>query len=268
MSAVEATQDRYLFGDTNLAARRLKILSEVFAECSRDFLLQIADRCPRSVVDLGCGPGYSTHFLARILSCVRVVGLDNSQNFISLARETGNERVSFCRHDITSLPFPAGPSDLLYCRFTMAHLLNPRCLLESWATQLRSEGLLLIEETEQIQTDHPVFTTYLSIVETLFDHQSKQLCLGPVLDGIEDPEIIKRRVNKVREVEVSLQRAATLFFLNLQFWKNHPFIRTSVASSLINELEDALCGLSKRLGGEVIRWQIRQIAFERTEKEM
>jgi SAM-dependent methyltransferase len=218
-------------------------------------------------VDLGCGPGYSTHFLARILSHARVVGLDNSQNFISLAQQTKNESVSFCLHDITSLPLPTGSSDLLYCRFTMAHLLNPQRLLENWATQLRPKGLMLIEETEGIQTGHPVFSTYLSIVETLFDHQSKQLCLGPVLNRIKDPEIIKGRINKVREVEVPLRRAATLFFLNLQFWKYHPFIQTSVSSSHIHKLEGDLRGLANESSGETVGWRIQQIAYERMGKE-
>ena len=79
---------QYLFGDTDIAAQRLKVLAEVFAESSRAFLLDTDIGKPRLALDLGGGPGYSTHFLANLLQCEQVAGLDNSEHFISLAQKT------------------------------------------------------------------------------------------------------------------------------------------------------------------------------------
>ena len=56
LGAVTMTK-KYLFGDTDLAARRLKVLAEVFAASSETFISEAADCNPRLVVDLGCGPG-------------------------------------------------------------------------------------------------------------------------------------------------------------------------------------------------------------------
>lgn len=76
----------YLFGETDIAARRLKVLAEVYAVSTRAFLLGQVPTRPRAAVDLGCGPGYTTHLLADVLQAERTVGLDNSEPFIALAR--------------------------------------------------------------------------------------------------------------------------------------------------------------------------------------
>jgi len=77
---------QYLFGDTDIAAQRLKVLAEVFAKSTRAFLYDTVIDKPSMVLDLGCGPGHSTHLLADFIQCDSVVGLDNSENLISLAR--------------------------------------------------------------------------------------------------------------------------------------------------------------------------------------
>ncbi len=56
----------YLFQDTDLAARRLAVLAEVFAPASRAFLLDVVQSRPELALDLGCGPGYTTRLLAEV----------------------------------------------------------------------------------------------------------------------------------------------------------------------------------------------------------
>jgi trans-aconitate methyltransferase len=133
----------YLFGDSDVAAQRLELVSQVFCESTRAFLLDAVEFKPRLAVDLGCGPGYSTHLLSRVLKCKWTVGLDNSANFFSLAQKTATERVLFYLHDVTNVPFPVSPVDLIYCRFLLTHLKDPGEAISKWATQLKSgyEGL-------------------------------------------------------------------------------------------------------------------------------
>jgi trans-aconitate methyltransferase len=109
---------RYAFGDTDMAARRLKILADVYSASSEVFLLGAVTQRPRLATDLGCGPGYSTHLLANVLQSDHTTGLDNSEHFISLARQTETERVSFHLHNVTSIPFPSGSSDLIYMQIS------------------------------------------------------------------------------------------------------------------------------------------------------
>jgi SAM-dependent methyltransferase len=254
----------YQFSDTDLAARRLKYLNEVYAESTRDFILDAVGYRPQLASDLGCGPGYTTHFLAELTRCERAVGLDKSENFISLAEQTWTEQVSFCLHDITLVPFPVGPSDLLYCRYLLAHLKNPVEMFDNWASQLQPNGLLLIEEVEWIDSRNKIFTTYLDIVAAMLADQSTELYVGPVLDRLGDTTLLQKKFSRVKQVPVLTHQAATMFYMNIQTWKHQPFIQANYSTEVIAKLESDLKALTTTTNdpGD-IEWGLRQLVFER-----
>ena len=192
----------YAFGDTTLAAKRLVLLGETFSESTRAFMRESVDTPLEMAADLGCGPGYTTHLLADTLSPSHTVGLDNSESFVGLAQSTASDTVSFRLHDITSGPFPSAPYDLLFSRFVLTHMRNPKAIVELWGTQLNAQGLLLIEEVECIDTANPVFNTYIDIQRAMLAEQSNMLYIGPKLDEIADWVSLKRRSSEVRMVAV------------------------------------------------------------------
>lgn len=254
----------YLFSDTELAARRLQVLADVFAPASRAFLHDVLPAEPSFALDLGCGPGYTTRLLAETTHAKRTIGLDNSEYFVSLAREMhATAQIEFLCHDITQLPFPTERGDLLSCRLLLTHLQNPQVVIESWAEQLRPGGLLLVEEVESIQIRHPVFQTYLDIVAALLAHQANQLYIGSTLDRQQPDRSLKRLVSRIYHLPVSTRQAATMFSMNIPAWKNTPFIQDHYANS-IEALEDALAALAETSTGEgEISWEMRQIAYQR-----
>jgi trans-aconitate methyltransferase len=115
----------YAFGDTAPAARRLGLLADVFEQTSRAFLTRVAGRSPRLAVDLGCGPGHTTRLLAAVLWPRRTIGLDQSASFVTLAAAGAPPEVEFAVHDVTVVPFPCRPADLVFCRFLLSHLADP-----------------------------------------------------------------------------------------------------------------------------------------------
>ena len=255
---------KYLFGDGDIAARRLEVVAEVFADPTRAFLLDAVTKTPKLVVDLGCGPGYTTQLLADVLGCDHAAGLDKSEHFVSLARKT--ETVSFYLHDVTSVPFPVGPCDLIHCRFLLTHLKEPRAVVAKWATQLRPKGLLLMQETEWINTDNDVFAAYLDVVEAMLADQKTELYVGRVLERMEVRGGLKRRVSRVRPFRVANRDAATMFLMNMQSWKDSSYIRENRPSRLIEEIEANLHGLRKQPSSvKEIEWGLREIVCERTE---
>jgi SAM-dependent methyltransferase len=255
---------RYAFGDTDIAARRLEYLAEVFAEPSRAFLLDAARQQPQLAVDLGCGPGYSTHFLAETVQCRHAVGLDNSERFIALARKTETDRVSFDLHDVISVPFPVDRADLLYCRYLLTHLREPERVIASWAAQLNSGGLLLMEEVEWIDTKCEAFSAYITIVEALLAAQSHNLYVGPVVDALELPGDLRKRSSDVRRFRVRAERAAPMFLMNLETWRHTPFVKENYPPDMIDRLEEDLRVLAERpSAGAEIEWGLRQTALER-----
>ena len=255
---------QYLFGDTDIAAQRLKVVAEVFADSTRAFVTSAAGERPRLAVDLGCGPGYCTHLLAETLQAARTIGLDNSERFLSLARPTETRSVSFRLHDVTSVPFPVAPADLAYCRFLLSHLREPRQAVAMWVTQLRPKGSLVIEEVEAVCTGHRLFTRYLRIVEEMLADQHNCLYVGPLLADLGVDDALTSRANQVRQLPVANHRAATMFYLNLQSWKRRPFIQANFSKQEIALLEENLREMAEDSGGRTdIEWHLRQLALAR-----
>jgi trans-aconitate 2-methyltransferase len=253
----------YLFGDSDRAARRLRVLADVYAVSSRPFLQGMAETPPQLALDLGCGPGYTTHLLADATQCVRAIGLDNSEHFMSLAGRSATECISFMRHDVTQVPFPTESADFMYCRMLLTHLQDPLSIIERWATQLHPGGLLLIEEVEWIRTDQPSLRAYLEIVSALLEQQGNRLYIGAQLDAMQ-PGGLSRRMSLVCRLPVSTRQAATMFSLNMHTWKNQSFIQQHYSLSMIESLEAALQRLAETATSErEIQWGIRQLAYER-----
>jgi trans-aconitate 2-methyltransferase len=254
----------YLFKDTDIAAQRLQVLADVFSSSSRAFMRDVVSTVPAVAVDLGCGPGYTTHLLAETTRCTQAIGLDSSEHFISLARRNATEHISFVHHDVTQIPFPTGQSNLISCRMLLTHLRDPLAIIDLWGTQLCLHGLLLLEEVEWIQTEHSLFRVYLDIVAAMLEQQANRLYIGPLLDKMQVNNKLQRRVSRVYRLPVSTAQAATMFYLNIQSWKTQPFILQHYAANMINQLEYDLQILAETSTGKgEILWGMRQIADER-----
>jgi SAM-dependent methyltransferase len=234
------SQAQYLFGESESAAQRLRLLARVYQESTRAFLAKAAGAAHfPSALDLGCGLGFTSHLIAGTLQCDKVVGLDASAGFIAWARVNSHDRVSLVQHDITTIPFPTGRANLIFSRFLLTHLRDPAGVVAEWTTQLESSGLLLLEETEAVHATHPAFARYLETVEGLLSSQSNQLYAGRVVAGLKLPDNLRQTMNELRPLAVRSADAARMFLLNLQSWKQSEFIRA-------NYSEDEISGLSER----------------------
>ncbi len=253
---------RYLFGDSGIAARRLELLARVYRESTRAFLLKAAgDARFGLALDLGCGPGFTTGLIADTIQCGRVVGLDASEGFIRQAEQDASERVSFLVYDVTATPFPPGKADLIFCRLLLTHLKEPNEAVARWAAQLNPGGVLMIEETETIRTEHPVFARYAAIVEAMLAAQSNRLYIGADA-ALFSPPGVTAIVNETRTVAVRNRDAAGMFAMNLKAWKDGEFVRANYSRKEIGDLERALGKIAA--GDETARqiaWEMRQIAW-------
>lgn len=253
----------YLFKDSERAARRLEILADVFAPASRAFLQDAVKTSPQLLVDLGCGPGYTTRLLAETTHCVRAVGIDSSENFIELARQAALPHTTFLQHDVTQVPFPIAKGDLLYCRMLLTHLRDPYTVVERWGTQLQPGGLLLLEEVESIQSENQLFSAYLAIVAATLKHQANMLYIGSSLDKQAVGAGLARRLSRVYKLPVTTRQAASMFYPNIQTWKANPFVRQNYDEGMIEQMERDLHALTQAppRSGE-IEWSMRQIVYQ------
>lgn len=254
----------YAFGDSDLAARRLFLVAETFADTSAAFMRESVKTRPQRAADLGCGPGYTTHLLADTLDPKRTVGLDNSENFLDQAQTTASAKVSFQLHDITSAPFPEAPFDLIFSRLVLTHLQDPMAAISLWKDHLRPCGLLLIEEVERIDTDIPAIATYLDIQQAMLTHQNNELYIGPRLDAITASDKLHRRSSNVRTLQVAAHRAAAMFHMNLGVWRHNDFVRQTYAPATLDALEQDLQTIAQGHTDEPpVEWCLRQIVMQR-----
>lgn len=256
--------EQYLFGDTELAARRLEVLAGAFAAPSRAFIAEAADRRRDLAVDLGCGPGYTTHLLAEASQCALAVGLDNSDHFVRLAETTATATVSFRLHDVTMVPFPDGMCDLMYGRFLLSHQTEPAALVGKWAAQLGPGGRLLIEETDSANTRNQVFVEYMAIVDAMLADAGHTLYVGPVLAETVEPDMCLKLSDRAVAVSPAMDLAAKLFSMNIQTWRHSAFVRENYSPASIMQLAERLAELAAGpTRGEGIEWRLRQLVFER-----
>lgn len=107
-----------------------------------DLLARVAAEGPRTVVDLGCGPGSLTATLAARWPASRILGLDSSAEMISQAA-TLDTSVSFEVADLRDWR-PDPSTDVLVSNSVLQWVPGHRELLTRWAAQLPAGAWLAV----------------------------------------------------------------------------------------------------------------------------
>lgn len=251
----------YSFGDSDTAAERLRLLAYTFAPEIRSFLGHVPPN-PRLVVDLGCGPGFTTRLIASVLQARQTVGLDTSKRFLDMARSQAASRIVYTQHDVTQVPFPTEAADVLFCHLLLPHLADPAAVLRIWASQLRPAGLLLVDEVSDIQTTNPTFRTYLDAAERLLAGIGGDLYVGRRVERLGRVPGLRRISSRLVKHPVATAACARMFRLNLNAWGSNPHAGLSdqERADLATQLDD----LTTSAATTSIHWQMRQVTFKAT----
>lgn len=118
----------------------------------RPMLLEpVKHRCPRYVLDVGCGTGTQAFLLQQYFPKSSVFGLDGDELALSVARQKGlktAQTVIFEKGLSTALPYPDQSIDLLTCSLLLHHLSDAdkqQSIREMWRV-LASEGVLALAD--------------------------------------------------------------------------------------------------------------------------
>jgi trans-aconitate 2-methyltransferase len=257
-------KDNYTFGDNDLASARLRRLAELYEPETRELLQDSSIRTPHLADDLGCGPGWSTRLPQEVLNPDRTVGLDASKHYIAEARRNHNADLQFEVHDIALSPFPITSPNVLFCRFLLTHLRSLGQVLTTWGSIAAPDAILLIHETETLETDHPMLRRYYELVGRLQRHYGQTLLVGAVLDGFCASSGWRVVESRRRILTKSASEMAELHLANLRTWRHDEYACRAFAQSEIDSLEASLGQIANRLenAGVVVN-VARQIIAQR-----
>jgi trans-aconitate 2-methyltransferase len=252
---------RYTFGDGDLAARRLALVASVYEGSSRALLASAVPAGAGTVVDLGCGPGYTTRLVAEVCRPRRTIGLDSSATFVELARrltaeagERGVElAVEFAVHDATELPFPASPVDAVHARLLLAHLPDPLGVVEGWRSQLRPGGVVVLDEVEAMHVPPGVLRDYEALVVAVVASGGGAMYAGPLIEPLG---------GRCVQIVVDGAVAARMYGLNLVTWRDDAVDRGLATAAELDRVAAGLHDLAGRPGTTAVRWVMRQVVVE------
>jgi SAM-dependent methyltransferase len=210
----------YTFGDVDRAADRLRLLAGVFEPSLVDFLRRAELTTATRVLDLGCGPGYTTSTLFRLLKPHALIGVDGSERFLERARKESPPEIDYRHADVTTADFADLDVDVAYSRFLLTHLPNPGDVLSRWAPAIRPGGRLLLQETAQLTSPHPTLARYYELVDVLQRRHGQSLHIGRDLSALVD----RTRYRIVRDertpIAVTAPQMAELHAMNIQTWRH------------------------------------------------
>ncbi len=257
------SRHNYTFGDNDRASQRLRRLARLYEPETRELLERRGTRSARLAVDLGCGPGWSTALVRDVLHPCRTVGLDASERFVAEARRNHGGAIEFAVHDITSVPFPPGAPDLLFCRFLLTHLRHLDVVLAAWASVAAPGARLLVHETERLEASHPSLRRYYDLVGELQAHHGQALNVGTELEACFAGTPWRLVHSESRPLKKPAPAMAELHLANLRTWREQEYARRSFDGRDLDRLEIALERIASGAedGGKVVNIA-RQIAAE------
>ena len=123
------------------------------------------------VLDVGTGTGAIALALAPLVQ--EVVGLDESEERLALARDGAPANVSFLAGDATDLPFERGAFDLVTCVRTLHHVRRPEVVIAELVRVTRLGGRLLV--VDQLAPVEPLEAAELDRFERARDPSHTRL---------------------------------------------------------------------------------------------
>lgn len=147
----ESDEREYLLGTHDEELIRLGFQHRVWAEQAFS-LWERAKFCPgQTILDLGCGPGYATFDLARIVGPEgRIFAIDESARFLEFLQAQRNaqglEQIEICRQDVHNLTLPPESLDGAYTRWLLCYLKDPPGVIAKVASALRPGGVFAVSD--------------------------------------------------------------------------------------------------------------------------
>lgn len=185
----------YKFGqfkknDEELA--RLKLQATVAIGLEREAWKNAGLKPGMEVLDLACGPGFTSCELAKVVGTGRVTGIDLNEELIAVAHQARAvekvENVSLAVGNAYDLALPDAHFDFVYARFLFQHLAKPHLALENILRVLKPGGILCVLDIDDNWTSFsPASEAFVKFIQKAGAGQRRKggnRLIGSQLNGL------------------------------------------------------------------------------------
>lgn len=144
-------KEKYCFDIPEGGAASLNLLDYCFNTSTQDFLLKAGLTEGMHVLELGCGSGKMSCWIAKqIGEKGQLIAIDNNPHQIDAAKNYaehhGINHINFQCLDAYKISEFQTQFDLIYCRFLLHHLSKPRTVIHDIYNLLKVTGIAALEE--------------------------------------------------------------------------------------------------------------------------
>ncbi len=158
---------------------RLRKQATQAAPLERQILLRHGLKEGMSVLDLGCGPGFTSRLIAEISKTGNVLGVDLNNDLLTVAKKELEKNplsnLQFAPANVYDLSSLEQKFDFIYSRFVFQHLEHPDKALEQILSVLNPGGIFLVLDVDDaLVTLYPNHPTYDKIFSLQQNYQKEQ----------------------------------------------------------------------------------------------
>jgi 2-polyprenyl-6-hydroxyphenyl methylase/3-demethylubiquinone-9 3-methyltransferase len=139
--------DRWYLADDDpvalLRAENKTKLPWIKTEISKHF----KDLSSLKILDVGCGAGFATNYLAEY--CGQVTGVDLAEGALQTAKKFETKPVNYILADARALPFKQEQFDVVVCLDFLEHVTEPEQIVDQIAKVLKPGGLFFYHTFSQ-----------------------------------------------------------------------------------------------------------------------
>lgn len=125
---------------------------------AKDLAMRIAHHSPKTVLDIGCGPGNSTKILKEIFPTAKLLGIDSSPNMIAKAKED-NPDIDFYVCNALAIK---GEFDVIYSNACFHWIPNHKTFLPALMKKVNPNGCLAVQMP--YNNDEPLYRIINEVV--------------------------------------------------------------------------------------------------------
>jgi SAM-dependent methyltransferase len=141
----------YALGTNEAEVVRLGVQHKLWSATAFSIWERAGIRAGHTVLDIGCGPGYTTFDLAGVVTTSgRVVAIDESKFFVehlkSRQRSVGDTTIEARVGDVQHLDLPPDTFDAAYQRWVLCFVRDPEAVVRGVARALKPGGAFAIQD--------------------------------------------------------------------------------------------------------------------------